>query len=558
MIYLDALWNVPRSVKINGKNTAVPFGINLPEQLAEPIAKWIGESGVGYAQSRCKKLKTWAIHILAGETNYKLPWFTNRRFRGTIIPDMELFEYLLRHRNNLRVVKAVLVVLNSYKLVVTDTPSHHSVTKVPVPKPSDPYISKLRMYVDLPRVPPQVLERTESVNTTTKFCDDYGRTFSGPIGLKDEDIPAAIRFLHEDLNSDPLCLGKLVPIRDKGKWRNILVGHWAIQLQCKKLSDWLRTWLWSLEEISSGNQKEFSTFIIESLSQDKYMMSIDLSEATDRLDRKVQIKLLESMGVPKGYFNFLSLPFYYDKSSYGEGKGLKKAFYRAGQPMGLYISFPMFELMHYVILKFVIAGSDTAQFRICGDDVVISCADECEARILYKRYYNLITRFGGIVSKEKSILSGRLSEGVGAIFLKGYPKEIRIPSGKLSTLEASTPLTWLNQAIAREHPVGRSVMGGWLSTKLTKRYTYDQRREANKILVSLDLSDWGLEGLRQLVQPDNVPLEYWVWNEGDFRFWRNTPAIEKVPSLRWLSVARYRDYLVSHKLVQLYKEENSL
>jgi len=300
----------------------------------------------------CKELACWAIHVLAGNPEFRCPWFRTIRYKGYCIPKLRLFQYLVDNKNHPIRIRLVMTVLKSYRLKPWGKPSLDSIVNVERSKPTADYIRKLRLYVDLPKVPSSVLETTEAIATYKSYSDDQGVTHPGPYGLKDFEFPAEIRILFEDQNNDPWCLGKLVPIPDKGKWRTILVGHWAIQLKVKKLADWLRQWLWSLPEVASGNQDKLSKFIISSLEKKKFMMSIDLSQATDLLSVEAQINLLNSMGVPKEYFRFLSLPAYYSPKDFGEGgEGLRKVIYSNGQPMGLFVSFPMFELLHYVVLN---------------------------------------------------------------------------------------------------------------------------------------------------------------------------------------------------------------
>jgi hypothetical protein len=549
MVELDAVWGCPRSVRINGKLQRVPFGVAVDSNFVGFITKWILHSGVSFTAKKVKLLKNWAIHLLAGEKEFSEPWFAKKHYKGYTIPSLGIFEYFVDNIHNLKVVKLVLIILNSYKLVMLGEPSLSSI-KCDLSEKADHYIDKLRKYVHLPNVPSEILGRTECVDTRSKYADDFGGTTSGPYGWKDDNI---LFFMEE--NEDPYSLGRLVPIRDKGKWRNILVGHWAIQLKTKKLADWLRQWLWSRPEVASGNQSKMTDFCIQSLIQGRYMMSIDLSEATDRLSRDLQIKLLISMGVPNSYFKFLELPFHYHGKDYGEDDAIKKSYYTNGQPMGLFLSFPMFELAHYVILKFAVATSDGATFAICGDDVVVAC-EEKDSVVIFNRYKNLIERFGGVISPTKTIRSMRLAEGVGAIFLKGIPKEIRIPSGKVSYLEAMTPGTWLYQEIVHETPVGRALMNAWLSTKLFKEYTYQQRMSMNEFMVTSDLSDWSIEALKSLDKPDHMPQIYSRFDEDLYSFWRNTPEENQVSHYHFINLRAYRDNLVSNKIVSYYKKDN--
>lgn len=550
MIELDTLWRNPRYASINGTKVRVPFAVDLDSGLVDPIRRWIDQSGLQFAAKRVKALKTWAIQVLSGCKNYKEPWFSHTHYRGYQVPRLKLFNILIDHQHDLIIIRKVLTVLSSYRMTMVGEPSLESISQVEPSPDADHYIPLLRYYVSLPEVPKFVLEPAESVGTRTKASDDFGRTFEGPIGQMENDY-----LLSLGVSIAPKCLGRIVPIPDKGKWRNILVGHHLLQLKTKKLADWLRQWLWNQPEVSSGDQSKMSTFIIDSLQKGRYMLSIDLSEATDRLSRDLQIKLLQSMGVPRDYLTFLQLPCYYrDKDFGGSTEELKKIHYSNGQPMGLYLSFPMFELAHYVLLRWV-TRPYKAEFTICGDDCVISC-DEKDADAIYGRYSSIITRFGGKISLSKTLRSRRVAEGVGALFIRGIPKEIRIPNGKISDVEALCPGTWLNQQVRAMSSIGRAIFASWLSSQLDKEYTYDQRRQANELLVNLDLSTWSNEALQSLIRPDRMPRSYSRFDDDLYQFWRNTPGTDEKQSFHWIGLERYRDVLVSNKIITFYKEEN--
>jgi hypothetical protein len=313
-----------------------------------------------------------------------------------------------------------------------------------------------------------------------------------------------------------------------------------------------------------------SDFIIDSMDTKRFMLSIDLSQATDRLSRDIQIKLLASMGVPLSYFNFLNLPAAFRKEDFlpGEGQGLDFIKYANGQPMGLFLSFPMFELLHYVILKTVVATTN-ASFCICGDDVVIAC-DEKDSLDLFSRYQILVERFGGVISELKTVKSKEFAEGVGAIFLKGYPKELRIPSGKLSALEAASPGFWLYNQIRSLSPIGRAIHYSWLETKEWKEYSYSNRRALNENIVLRDLDDWHVSSLRSLAAHEDYPSVWYSWEESPPGTGMNNPVYPEDsdlpdepyvdrpgqdPVFRFLSEGKYREALVNHKIISLYKEK---
>jgi hypothetical protein len=290
-------------------------------------------------------------------------------------------------------------------------------------------------------------------------------------------------------------------------------------------------------------------FILRAQKAQKMILSIDLSNATDRLSVEFQKDLLIHMGVPKGYFRFLSLPFYYQPNQFGrEGSKLEKGLYSNGQPMGLFVSFPMFELAHYVLLVWVTSVCK-AEFSICGDDVVIAC-EPSDSKLLLDRYKSIIERFGGEISTRKTMVSERLAEGVGAIFIKGYPKEIRTPSGKLGLLEIFTPGTWVYDQVHSQTAVGRALLYPFLSRKEWKEYTYDDRKALNELFVNQDLSDWRMDSLQSLAQHENYPQKWRTWEDGP-----SLPLIkeEKDLSYKWVTRGVFHEALVSHKIITLYK-----
>lgn len=565
MIELDALWLRPRKVNIKGFKTSphVPFGITtLDPKVVDFIARWIKDNGISWTAKKVKALKVWAIQILAGNKDYTEPWFKTIRYKGYKIPLLELFKILVDSRGkNLKLIRSVLIILNSYKQVIIGSPSLDSITKPERTTGYEDYARLLRYYVDLPQVPEKALGGELAIDSQTKFCDNQGRTFSGPIGQPDPlpqwgNNPEIMKMMRRVRPVEVTCLGRVVPIPDKGKWRNILVGNQILQLATKRLADWLRNWLWNLPEIASGDQKKMVNFALENLANDKYMLSIDLSEATDRLSRDFQVMLLSYMGVPREYLGFLNLPFFYDPSLFGEGSGngqLKTAFYSNGQPMGLFLSFPLFELAHYVILKYSVATTG-ASFSICGDDVMVACSSEEDGKVVFERYKILVERLGGIISGPKTLKSFSAAEGVGALFLKGYPKEIRIPSGKLSPLEGYTRETLVAVEVSKLTAIGRALLSGWLSSRYNKEYTYQARRAANFELVTRDLSHLNIEALRSLVKPDQDPLHYTIEDQAWYSFWMMNP--DKEPRVTYIAcgMEKIRQLLVDNKILSLIKD----
>jgi hypothetical protein len=215
----------------------------------------------------------------------------------------------------------------------------------------------------------------------------------------------------------------------------------------------------------------------------------------------------------------------------------------------------MFELAHYVILQFAVATSDGATFCICGDDVVVACDTNEQEMVITERYRNLIERFGGLVSEAKTIASRDIAESVGAIFIRGY-KDVRIPSGRLSTLEAYENYTQLNWEISHGTPLGRAILYPWLSTKETKSYTYTQRQNMNEYFCHKDLSSWSLESLRSLCCRDNMPQTWNSWEESPGPFWMMNQK-EPVNIYRFIGKEKFLDSLLTNKIITLLKGDKT-
>jgi hypothetical protein len=147
---------------------------------------------------------------------------------------------------------------------------------------------------------------------------------------------------------------------------------------------------------------------INRLTNGSFCMGVDLSSATDRFPLEMQQLMCEYLGIPEFGAALEELK--------GPYKGLDGELwsYGAGQPMGLYGSFPLFHLTHYSLLnglsyRLGLTGSDN--FCVLGDDVLIF--DEK----LLGLYLKTLEMFGVPVSWNKSF-KGNLVEFAGFVITK--------------------------------------------------------------------------------------------------------------------------------------------
>jgi hypothetical protein len=274
------------------------------------------------------------------------------------------------------------------------------------------------------------------------------------------------------------------------------------------------------------------------------------------------------MGCPRDFLEFLNLPFYYDPKEFGlpakqaskediyyPGNILEKGRYSNGQPMGLYISFPLYELAHYVIAKFAIAstGSD---FSICGDDIVFACENQVKGNEVYARYKDVIESLGGIIEPTKSFMSP-IVEGVGKLLYtnrKGEIIDITPANGNISPLEASHE-TSLKDLIDQRKPLGRALLYSWLSPAETKEYRYEDRRRFWSWLLNSEFF-LSRESYNNLFKDMGRMPQVWAWDQDIPPMIRELTRGDIPDRLKFVSESTLREALLTTKIKSLYKGDN--
>lgn len=184
------------------------------------------------------------------------------------------------------------------------------------------------------------------------------------------------------------------------------------------------------------------------------VFSVDLSSATDRFPVVIQNLILKNLGYSR-YSEALSQvvkrPFQASFIPEGELK------YRCGQPMGLYGSFPLFNLTNLILAETserqvmeripkreLITFPDGHTYRVLGDDIIISDPN-------VKDQYSTNLDIFGVKTSPSKCLSGQVVEFAGFVVVpttKSYTafRPYKIPSGKTVT----NPLEFL-------HSIGSKV-----------------------------------------------------------------------------------------------------
>lgn len=154
----------------------------------------------------------------------------------------------------------------------------------------------------------------------------------------------------------------------------------------------------------------------------RFAASYDMTGATDRFPRWVQVEVLNSLknGLGDIWGQIMSLPIWCEQL------GCSHSF-SVGQPMGLYSSWPVFSLSHHILVRFCAwaCGFDPftfSDYMILGDDVVIF-----NRRVA--RYYRwFLTEVLGVeISTFKSLVTRRRSP-----FSCEFAKRLFVNSGECS------------------------------------------------------------------------------------------------------------------------------
>jgi hypothetical protein len=373
-----------------------------------------------------KQAKAWGYQIVAGNTEFTLPWYRVKRYKGYRYPYRlkPLFTPLIDAvvSVNYLEIQRRLSYINVYQAIrgPLDPPEK---VKEPVygqPVCRSPKTEKwfvlltkvLEYFHPGPRIPdPPVTEvkpTGQSVAITPVETGSYARYVSrgAPGSPLSKQLKGILMLRGWDVEPDLLYQGNLVIIGDSGgKSRLILVGNPVVQQKLKPLQEYLMSILRSLPTDCTFDQVAGHKYIVMSQLAEKPLWAVDLKDATWNFPWALQELVLEKLGQGK-FVQYFKLPVSDD------GKLVKVA---KGQAMGLNPSFPLFSLTHNLMLFAMCKwlGLDPLKsFRVLGDDVVLG---DQRLRDLYQSFCE---DFDIPISHHKC-LSGHACEFAGKIFLDG-------------------------------------------------------------------------------------------------------------------------------------------
>lgn len=558
-MYVDLAryWDAPaaRRFTISGEPVTFSYRFNLDGV----ILTWKKNCGLEWCLKRFKVLKTWALQILSGNHTFSSPWIKYKHYRGYKIPDLYLFHRLVDSIRYQRVdvIREVLDVLNSYKLYRT---TKHSLDSIIKPGPvcsQGELFRQLMSTLDLPKVPKVVCQRTEKIWKSTSHIETETWSDRGPTGYLNIPITEGEMFTDEREGwiFEPTVMGKLHVLPDRGKSRIILVGHKEVQHRTKRLADYLRTYAWKQPEICSNDQDIMRHWMrdkMNSRTPEDAFLSLDLSNATDRFPLSYQRFLLQQMSVPNDIIRLLDLPVLYND---------RKIRYGAGQPMGLYLSFPLFEIAHLSVARFCLRPHNI-KFMMCGDDLV-AFGKHSDIVKGYEMYKTIARVFGFEISESKTLVSSQLVEGVGSVLYKNY--DITPLNGCVSEREIKNRKYELSQKVqSGKDAIGRALYASLFKVRTSTGYTYGDRKAQWSSFLSTSLPHLTNSSLRALskisMEPRLMPS-----NESSFDFfqlydnptkqWDFSEVKELSKRLKPVSAEQLRQIRADRRIIELMSKD---
>lgn len=229
-------------------------------------------------------------------------------------------------------------------------------------------------------------------------------------------------------------VGDVCFIQEPGyKCRYIFNPHRVLQQALRPIGDHLFSTLKNINADCTYNQHAGALFVQKQLKSGYHVWSVDLSDATSRFPRDIQLRgLEESLGQldTQGCIALLRyilergewrLPIQAER--YAPNK--RSVMFVRGQPLGLYPSFPMFALVHHAVMQYahMIVKLTVGRrylgdmpfgdaYRILGDDVVIF------NKYLYEAYRHVLNVLNVPISQDKTLEDASVAEFAGRVITK--------------------------------------------------------------------------------------------------------------------------------------------
>ena len=235
-----------------------------------------------------------------------------------------------------------------------------------------------------------------------------------PDSLKGINPAEKLRGLLEKSGAQETTAGHIAFLQEGGcKGRVIAVPNCWVQLLMQPLHASLDALSKQTLQSVVHDQNQGAYFAKKCYENGQTLTCKDLSSATDRFPRSLQTALLKGLGLSvyaKALEEISKAPWIVDTRI--NGSFVTETWsYSVGQPMGLYSSFPLFNLTHVAFLQCLsnMCGGD---FKVLGDDVIIF------GKTLAREYTKWLIRFGVQFSEPKCMESDSVAEFAGFTIYK--------------------------------------------------------------------------------------------------------------------------------------------
>lgn len=232
----------------------------------------------------------------------------------------------------------------------------------------------------------------------------FGLSTSNPFYAYLRTLKMSYKMTTEDFNVErPIEMARLGrKLEGSGKVRIFVMGNPVIQTLLRPIHDWSMGILKHLKTDGTYHQHR----PLDGLIGIRVLYSYDLKSATDLFPAELIRSLVISFfGVEFGaaWYDLITGSSINVPDQRYIIKDPRRTQFTRGQPLGLYSSWSLFTMTHHMIVwmaaERVYPGRIFSNYAILGDDLVIGDA------YVAKEYSNLLTSAGGVISKEKSLIS---------------------------------------------------------------------------------------------------------------------------------------------------------
>jgi hypothetical protein len=304
--------------------------------------------------------------------------------------------------------------------------------------------------------------------------------------------------------------GRTVLIADKaGKTRPISIATYTVNNALKPLHLGIQQILERIRQDSSHQDKGITHILEMTTKSDSFICSADLSSATDRLPVSLQAYILyrvlklscqkRALEIAHDWYLIMTgTPF-----SDPVNKDLSFR-YGAGQPMGVYTSWPMLALTNHILIRAAYwrCHDKSLDYLVCGDDTVIGSK---EPFLYYESWMNAL---GVKINRSKS----HICESSDPIKVAEFCKRLAV-NGEIVSSES--PSVLIRAARDKAYQPGaisciQKILGPISNAKLAS--LVGSRRVGNrKLALPFRYGGWGLKDARpfhEVLLEDNFIFLY--------------------------------------------------